>query len=404
MYVHEFQAKQLLSGYGVPAPRGAVARTPEAARDAAREIGGDAWAVKAQILAGGRGKAGGVKIAESLDAVATKSRELLGSTLVTEQTGAAGRKVASVYIEERVAAARELYLAILVDRASGRVAFLTSAEGGEDIEAAVARDPARIDKLVIDPGVGPPGGPPGDPDDAGLRAAAADLGLDGAAAEAAVALMRGLYQAFHELDASLIEINPLAVTETGELRAVDVKLNLDDNALFRHPELEALRDPDDLDPTEMEAARYEINYVKLDGDIGCMVNGAGLALATLDAIGRAGGAAADFMDVRPVATREQIATGFRLVLTNPKVKAILVNVFGGGILRCDTIAEGIAAAVRAHGLQVPLILRLAGTNMEIAKKTLIGQSVPVTFADDMAQAAELVVRAAKAGTARSGAA
>ena len=404
MYVHEFQAKQLLSGYGVPAPRGAVARTPEAARDAAREIGGDAWAVKAQILAGGRGKAGGVKIAESLDAVATKSRELLGSTLVTEQTGAAGRKVASVYIEERVAAARELYLAILVDRASGRVAFLTSAEGGEDIEAAVARDPARIDKLVIDPGVGPPGGPPGDPDDAGLRAAAADLGLDGAAAEAAVALMRGLYQAFLELDASLIEINPLALTETGELRAVDVKLNLDDNALFRHPELEALRDPDDLDPTEMEAARYEINYVKLDGDIGCMVNGAGLALATLDAIGRAGGAAADFMDVRPVATREQIATGFRLVLTNPKVKAILVNVFGGGILRCDTIAEGIAAAVRAHGLQVPLILRLAGTNMEIAKKTLIGQSVPVTFADDMAQAAELVVRAAKAGTARSGAA
>ena len=404
MYVHEFQAKQLLSGYGVPAPRGAVARTPEAARDAAREIGGDAWAVKAQILAGGRGKAGGVKIAESLDAVATKSRELLGSTLVTEQTGAAGRKVASVYIEERVAAARELYLAILVDRASGRVAFLTSAEGGEDIEAAVARDPARIDKLVIDPGVGPPGGPPGDPDDAGLRAAAADLGLDGAAAQAAVAVMRGLYQAFHELDASLIEINPLALTETGELRAVDVKLNLDDNALFRHPELEALRDPDDLDPTEMEAARYEINYVKLDGDIGCMVNGAGLALATLDAIGRAGGAAADFMDVRPVATREQIATGFRLVLTNPKVKAILVNVFGGGILRCDTIAEGIAAAVRAHGLQVPLILRLAGTNMEIAKKTLIGQSVPVTFADDMAQAAELVVRAAKAGTARSGAA
>ena len=404
MYVHEFQAKQLLSGYGVPAPRGAVARTPEAARDAAREIGGDAWAVKAQILAGGRGKAGGVKIAESLDAVATKSRELLGSTLVTEQTGAAGRKVASVYIEERVTAARELYLAVLVDRASGRVAFLTSAEGGEDIEAAVARDPARIDKLVIDPGVGPPGGPPGDPDDAGLRAAAADLGLDGAAAEAAVALMRGLYQAFLELDASLIEINPLALTETGELRAVDVKLNLDDNALFRHPELEALRDPDDLDPTEMEAARYEINYVKLDGDIGCMVNGAGLALATLDAIGRAGGVAADFMDVRPVATREQIATGFRLVLTNPKVKAILVNVFGGGILRCDTIAEGIAAAVRAHGLQVPLILRLAGTNMEIAKKTLIGQSVPVTFADDMAQAAELVVRAAKAGTARSGAA
>jgi len=397
MYVHEFQAKQLLSGYGVPAPRGAVARTAEAARDAAREIGGGAWAVKAQILAGGRGKAGGVKIAESLDAVATESRELLGSTLVTEQTGAAGRKVASVYIEERVAAERELYLAILVDRASGRIAFLTSAEGGEDIEEAVARDPARIDKLIVDPANGP--------DQADLDKAAAGLGLDGAAAAAAVALMRGLYKAFFELDASLIEINPLAVTETGELRAVDVKLNLDDNALFRHPELEALRDPDDLDPTEMEAARYEINYVKLGGDIGCMVNGAGLALATLDAIGRAGGAAADFMDVRPVATREQIATGFRLVLTNPKIKAILVNVFGGGILRCDTLAEGIAAAVRAHGLKVPLIVRAAGTNMEIAKKALIGQGIPVTFADDMAQAAELAVRAARSGaSARSGAA
>ncbi len=344
----------------MPAPRGAVARNPEAARDAAREIGGGAWAVKAQILAGGRGKAGGIKIAESLDAVATESRELLGSTLVTEQTGAAGRKVASVYVEERVAAARELYLAVLVDRASGRVAFLTSAEGGEDIEEAVARDPARIDKLVVDPATGP--------DDASLRKAATGLGLDAAAAEAAVALMGGLYKAFHELDASLIEINPLAVTETGALRAVDVKLNLDDNALFRHPELEALRDPDDVDPTELEAARYEINYVKLDGDIGCMVNGAGLALATLDAIGRAGGAAADFMDVRPVATREQIATGFRLVLINPKIKAILVNVFGGGILRCDTLAEGIAAAVRAHGLRVPLIVRAGGTNMEIAKR------------------------------------
>lgn len=395
MYVHEFQAKQLLSGYGVRVPRGALARSPEAARDAAQEIGGGAWAVKAQILAGGRGKAGGIKIAESLEAVAAASRDLLGATLVTDQTGAAGRKVASVYVEERVAAARELYLATLVDRTSGRVAFLTSAEGGEDIEEAVAGDPARIDKLVVDPATGP--------DDADLRKAAAGLGLDGAAAEAAVALMAGLYKAFLELDASLIEINPLALTETGDLRAVDVKLNLDDNALFRHPELEALRDPDDLDPTEMEAARYEINYVKLGGDIGCMVNGAGLALATLDAIGRAGGAAADFMDVRPVATREQIATGFRLVLNNPSVKTILVNVFGGGILRCDTMAEGIAAAVRAHGLKVPLIVRAAGTNMEIAKKALVGQGIPVTFADDMDEAAEMAVRAAQSGVAGSGA-
>ncbi len=243
MYVHEFQAKQLLNGYGVPAPRGAIARDVEAARDIAGEIGGAAWAVKAQILAGGRGKAGGVKIAESLDGVAAASRDLLGTTLATEQTGAAGRKVASVYIEERVVAARELYLAILVDRGAGRVAFLASTEGGEDIEDAAARDPARIDKLVVDPAAGP--------EQAELRAFAARLGLDGATAEAAVVLMAGLYKAFLELDASLIEINPLAVTEAGELRAVDVKLNLDDNALFRHPELEALRDPDDLDPTEM---------------------------------------------------------------------------------------------------------------------------------------------------------
>ncbi len=394
MYIHEFQAKQMLSGYGLPAPRGAVARAPEAARDIAGEIGGAAWAVKAQILAGGRGKAGGVKIAESLDGVAAASRDLLGTTLATEQTGAAGRKVASVYVEERVVAARELYLAILVDRGAGRVAFLASTEGGEDIEDAAARDPARIDKLVVDPAAGP--------EQAGLRAFAARLGLDGATAEAAVVLMAGLYKAFLELDASLIEINPLAVTEAGELRAVDVKLNLDDNALFRHPELEALRDLEDLDPTEMEAARYEINYVKLDGDIGCMVNGAGLALATLDALRQAGGAAADFMDVRPVATREQIATGFRLILTNPEVKAILVNVFGGGILRCDTVAEGIAAAVRAHGLEVPLIVRAAGTNMEIAKKTLVGQGIPAIFADDMAQAAELAARAAKSGAAKAG--
>lgn len=395
MYVHEFQAKRLLSGYGVPTPRGAVARAPEEARDIARGIGGTAWAVKAQILAGGRGKAGGIRIVDTLEEVAAASSELLGATLVTEQTSAAGRKVASVYVEERVAAARQLYLAILIDRGAGRVAFLTSAEGGEDIEAAVARDPGRIAKLIVDPATGPEA-------DA-LRATAAGLGLDGAAAEAAVALMAGLYKAFWELDASLIEINPLAVTAAGELSAVDVKLSLDDNALFRHPELEALRDPEDLDPTEMEAARYDINYVKLDGDIGCMVNGAGLALATLDAVGRAGGAPADFMDVRPVAAREQIATGFRLVLTNPAVKAILVNVFGGGILRCDTMAEGIAAAVRAHGLKAPLIVRAAGTNMEIAKKTLLDQGIQVVFADDMAEAAEMAVAAARTGAAGSGA-
>ncbi|MGF1610858.1 MAG: ADP-forming succinate--CoA ligase subunit beta [Kiloniellales bacterium] len=387
MNIHEYQAKALLKDYGIAVPSGAVARSAAEAESAARALAGQAWAIKAQIHAGGRGKAGGVKLAESLDQVREAAAELLGRRLVTYQTGAEGKQVKQVYVEEACVVARELYLAALVDRSRGRVALIAAAEGGEDIEQLAATTPDRILRLVVDPQSGL-----SQSDAAGF---AARLGLTGQQAEAAVTLITGLYRAFVDCDASLIEINPLGLTRDGKLIALDVKMSLDDNALFRHPKIATLRDEDEVDPSELEAARYEINYVKLDGEIGCMVNGAGLALATLDLIKDRGGNPADFMDIRPAASREQVAKGFTMLLRNPKVKAILVNVYGGGILRCDTIAEGIAAAVAREGLKVPLIVRAAGTNNEICKKTLRAQAVPVTFARDMAEAAELAVRAVK---------
>jgi succinyl-CoA synthetase beta subunit len=387
MNIHEYQAKALLSDYGIAVPRGTVARSAAEAEAAARSLGGSAWAIKAQIHAGGRGKAGGVKLAESLDQVNGAAAELLGRRLVTYQTGAEGKQVKQVYVEEACRIERELYMAALVDRSRGRVALIAAAEGGEDIEQMAATAPDKILRLVVDPQSGLA--------EAEAADLAAKLDLGGAQAEAAVALMAALYDAFVECDASLIEINPLGLTADGRLIALDVKMSFDGNALFRHPIISNMRDEDEVDPSELEAARYEINYVKLDGDIGCMVNGAGLALATLDLIKDRGGNPADFMDIRPAASREQVAKGFTMLLRNPKVKAILVNVYGGGILRCDTIGEGIAMAVAREGLKVPLILRAAGTNMEICKKTLRAQAVPVTFARDMAEAAELAVRAVK---------
>ena len=387
MNVHEYQAKKILGRYAVPIPGGGLARTPAEAEAMARDLRGSACVVKAQIHAGGRGKAGGVKLVRSVDEAKAAAKEMLGSTLVTDQTGAEGKVVKSIYIEERVEAARELYLAALVDRSLGCVALLASTAGGEEIERAAADNPSAILRLAVDPYEGL------NPDAA--RHFAGRLGLEGAQAEAAAGIMAGMYKAFLELDASLIEINPLAVMADGGLVAVDVKMTFDDNALFRHPEIEALRDQDEVDPSELEAARYELNYVKLDGDIGCIVNGAGLALATIDILKQHGGEPADFMDVRPVATRQQVAAGFKMILANPKVKAVLVNIYGGGILRCDTVAEAIAEAVRETGLGVPLVVRAAGTNMEIAKKVLVGQGIPVIFADDMAEAAERVVKAAR---------
>ncbi len=383
MNIHEYQAKEILASYGVAAPEGRVARTVEQAVQAARELGGTGWMVKAQIHAGGRGKAGGVRRAISPSAVEAAARELLGSRLVTYQTGSAGKSVKQVYVEQACDVERELYLAVLVDRTAGRVALIGAGQGGEDIEERAARQPDTIERLLVDPLA--------DLVEADVAAFVAKLGLEGA--PAAPAAVSGIYRAFLDTDASLIEINPLGLTKDGRLLALDVKMSFDDNALFRHPEVETLRDQEEVDPSELEAQRYELNYVKLDGNIGCMVNGAGLALATLDLLEQCGGEPADFMDVRPVATREQIATGFEMITANPAVKAILVNIYGGGILRCDTIAEGIGLAVRRRGLEVPLIVRAAGTNSEICNKTLQSQGVKVTFAGNMAEAARLAVQA-----------
>jgi succinyl-CoA synthetase beta subunit len=387
MNIHEYQAKELLKSYGVPLPPGVVAENADAAEAAARSLGGARWVVKAQVHAGGRGKAGGVRLVDSQDEVREVAERLLGTRLVTSQTGPEGKAVKHVYVEQACDVERELYLALLVDRSAGRVAVMASKAGGTDIEDAAARAPDKILRVTIDPAKGLEG--------AQAARLAADLGFDGTLETAAVDLLTGLYEAFTDADASLIEINPLAVTRDGALRVLDVKMSVDDNALFRHPELEALRDEDEVDPSELEAKRFELNYVRLDGNIGVMVNGAGLALATVDILKQHGGEPADFMDVRPVATREQIATGFGMLLTDPKVKAILVNIYGGGILRCDTVAEGVAAACRDIGLGVPLVVRAAGTNMEMCRKILVGQGIPVTFAGDMAEAAVEVVAAAK---------
>ena len=391
MNIHEYQAKDLLAKYGIPVPPGGVATSAEEAEKVAVDLGGPAWVVKAQVHAGGRGRAGGVKAVESTDGVRRAAAELLGTVLVTEQTGPRGMEVKRVYVEQKRDAAREIYMAMLVDRSAGRVAVLASADGGEDVEEAMRGTPGRARKLTIDPATGVSA-------EAAARLAA-DLGLDGRPAEAVADLVPRLYAAFTETDASLIEINPLAVTAGGEVMALDAKMILDDNALYRHPELAALRDEDAVDPEQMEANRYQLNYVKMDGDIGCIVTGAGLALATLDLITECGGAPGNFMDVRPVATREQVATGVKLLFNNPDIKAILVVAMGGGILRCDSIAEGVALAWRERPRDIPLVVRVAGTNKELAIAALRNQNIPVNFADDLQDAAEKVVKAAGAGAA-----
>ncbi|GAB4352564.1 MAG: ADP-forming succinate--CoA ligase subunit beta [Kiloniellaceae bacterium] len=391
MNLHEYQAKALLQRYGINSPAGRLARSAEEAAEAARSLGkdqagGGRWAVKAQIHAGLRQGAGGVKFCDSPEAVAEAAAALLGHRLVTPQTGAKGKLVRSVYVEQAVSHEREIYLAALIDRSAGRVALIAAGEGGNDIEARLAAAPEKMVSLVIDPetGIG----------EEAARGLAGQLGLAGTAADQAVALMRALDKAFTDCDASLIEINPLVVTAAGELLALDVKMVLDDNALFRHAELADLRDEEEIDPAELEAKLYNLNYVRLDGNIGVMVNGAGLALATVDLLKEQGGEPADFMDVRPEATRAQVTYGFKLLLRNPAVDAILVNIYGGGILRCDTVAEGIATACKEEGLRVPLIVRAAGTNGELARKILMSQGIPVTFAQSLGQAAAKVVEAA----------
>ena len=389
MNLHEHQAKALLRDYGIPMTDGVNVETPAEAALAAENLGGGAWAVKAQIHAGLRQKAGGVRMVASPEEARATAAELLGSRLVTPQTGPEGKTVKSVYVERAVGYGRAVYLAALVDRSAGRVAVIAAPEGGDNIEDWVAKDPARLQRLVVDPAEGI--------DREAALALAKRLGLEAPQAKQAAEIMAAPVKAFTDLDASLIEFNPLVVSNAGDLLALDAKIVLDDNALFRHQDLEALRDEDEVDPTELEAKRFELNYVKLAGDIGVMVNGAGLALSTIDLLKAAGGEPADFMDVRPEATREQIAGGFGLMLKNPKVKAVLVNIYGGGILRCDTVAEGIGAACRQTPLTVPLIVRPAGTNGDLARKILASQGIAVDFADSLSEAVDKVTRAAKAG-------
>jgi succinyl-CoA synthetase beta subunit len=393
--IHEHQAKDLLKRYGVVVPQGGAAFTPDEAAKVASGLPGPVYVVKSQIHAGGRGAGrfkedpdgkGGVRVVKSADAAATEAAAMLGKTLVTKQTGPAGKEVRRVYIEEGCEIARELYLSLLVDRASSRVTIVASAEGGMEIEEVAARAPEKILTLAIDPATGlqPFHG----------RRVAFALGLQGEPVRRMAAFLGGLHRAFTELDASLIEVNPLVVTGAGELVALDAKMTFDDNALFRRPEVAAMRDLDEEDPREVEASRHELNYIKLDGDIGCIVNGAGLAMATMDLIKLAGGEPANFLDVGGGADRERVTVAFKLILSDPNVRGILVNIFGG-IMRCDIIAEGVVAAAKEVSLKVPLVVRLEGTNVDLGKQILAESGLAITAADDLADAARKVVAAVR---------
>jgi succinyl-CoA synthetase beta subunit len=387
MNIHEYQAKAVLADYGAPVPRGFPAFSVDEAVAAAEKLGGPVWVVKAQIHAGGRGKGGGVKLARSLDEVRAEASRMLGMTLVTHQTGPKGRVVRRLYIEEGAAIAKEYYLSLLVDRETSRVAVVASTEGGMDIEAVAHATPERIRTFTVDPatGVWP---------HHGLMLARA-LGLSGDLAKQARSLLPALYKAFTEKDMSLLEINPLIATADGQLKVLDAKVGFDDNALFRHPEIVALRDITEEDAKEIEASKHELSYIALEGDIGCMVNGAGLAMATMDIIKLYGAEPANFLDVGGGASKEKVTAAFKIITADPNVKGILVNIFGG-IMRCDIIAEGVIAAVKEVGLSVPLVVRLEGTNVELGKKILADSGLNVIAANDLADGAEKIVAAVKA--------
>jgi succinyl-CoA synthetase beta subunit len=386
MNIHEYQAKGVLREFGVPVPRGIAAFTVDEAAKAAAEIGGPVWVVKAQIHAGGRGKAGGVKVVKSIDDVRAQAKRLLGSVLVTHQTGPHGKQVNRLYIEDGSLIDREFYLSALVDRESSRIAFVVSTEGGMDIEEVAKSHPERIMTFAVDPATGamPHHG----------RRVAQALGLTGALAKQAEQLVAKLYAAFVAKDMSMLEINPLVVTKSNDLVCLDAKIGFDDNALYRHPDIVALRDLTEEDPKEIEASKYDLNYVALDGTIGCMVNGAGLAMATMDIIKLYGEAPANFLDVGGGATTEKVAAAFKIITSDPKVKGILVNIFGG-IMKCDIIAAGVVAAVKEVGLQVPLVVRLEGTNVEMGKTILSQSGLDVIAADDLDDAAQKIVKAVK---------
>ena len=386
MNIHEYQAKEILRGFGAPVPRGKPAFTVEEAVAAARELPGPVWVVKAQIHAGVRGKGGGVKVVKSIEDVEKEARRMLGMTLVTHQTGPQGRLVKRLYIEDGSAIARELYLSALVDRGTSRVAFIASTEGGMDIEEVSHKTPEKIATFQVDPASGYSGF-------IGNRIAMA-LGLKGDQIKQCGALVKSLYDAFIAKDMSLLEINPLVVTKDGKVVCLDAKMNFDDNSLYRHKDVVALRDLDEEDPTEVEASKHELSYIKLDGSIGCMVNGAGLAMATMDIIKLYGGEPANFLDVGGGADKEKVTQAFKLILSDKNVEGILVNIFGG-IMKCDIIAEGIIAAAKEVHLNVPLVVRLEGTNVELGKKILAGSGLPIVSGNDLADAAQKIVKAVK---------
>ena len=386
MNIHEYQAKEVLRGFGVTTGKGIAAFTVDEAVKAAETLGGPVWVVKSQIHAGGRGKGGGVKVVKSIDDVKAEAKRMLGMTLVTPQTGPAGKLVQRLYIEEGTAIARELYLSMLVDRETSRVAFIASTEGGMDIEQVAHDTPEKIISVQVDPAAGyaPYVG----------RRIAAALELEGDQGKQCVKMMGQLYKAFVDKDMSLLEINPLVVTNDGKLVCLDAKVDFDSNALDRHPEIKELRDLSEEDPKEIEASRYDLSYVALDGSIGCMVNGAGLAMATMDIIKLYGAEPANFLDVGGGATKEKVAAAFKIITADPKVKGILVNIFGG-IMKCDVIAEGVIAAVKEVGLKVPLVVRLEGTNVDLGKKIIRESGLNVIPADDLDDAASKIVKAVK---------
>jgi succinyl-CoA synthetase beta subunit len=386
MNIHEYQAKDLLRAYGAPVADGRIAETAAEAKRAAKDLKTDLLVVKAQIHAGGRGKGGGIKLVKTVEELHAEADRMLGKPLVTPQTGPKGRVVRRVYIVEDTTIARELYLSLLVDRATGRVAFIASTEGGVNIEEVAAETPEKILAIDVDPatGMSPFYG----------RLIAAAFGLEGDLAKQCGKLVASLYRLFMEKDASLIEINPLVVTKEGRLVCLDAKMSFDDNALFRHPDIAELRDVHEEDPAEVEASEHDLSYVKLDGNIGCMVNGAGLAMSTMDIIKLYGGEPANFLDVGGGATKERVTEAFKIILSDPHVEGVLVNIFGG-IMRCDTIAEGVIAAAREVKLAVPLVVRLEGTNVDLGKKLLQESGLAIIPADDLDDAAKKIVAAVK---------
>ena len=386
MKIHEYQGKDILRQFGVPVPRGIPAFTVQEAVETAQKLGGPVWVVKAQIHAGGRGKGGGVKLARSIDEVKTLAHEILGMQLITHQTGPLGQKVRRLLIEEGADIKKEYYVSVVTDRASQKIALMASSEGGMDIEEVAHATPEKIIKVFVDPLAGL--------QDAQAKELCSGIGVPEGSQDEAIQVMKGLYNAYMQTDCSLAEINPLILEGNGHIKALDAKFNFDPNALFRHPEIVAYRDLDEEDAAEIEASKFDLAYISLDGNIGCLVNGAGLAMATMDTIKLFGAEPANFLDVGGGATPEKVTEAFKIMLKNPKVKAILVNIFGG-IMRCDTIATGVISACKAVNLSVPLVVRMKGTNEELGKKMLADSGLPIISADTMAEAAQKVVAALK---------